>query len=236
MKLFCLAYAGGSATTIFSKWKKLVGEGMDIIPLEYKGRGTRYNSQLEPSFNKTVDYLFDDLSSHLKGKETYAIYGHSLGALLAYELCKKIEVSSFKSPERIFLASSKAPIYKSNFNLSDLKGILRYYGGTPNEILENEDIFDYFKPILLNDFGLFNDYSLNKTNKSNVKATILYGTEDNTIDIDSIRDWEKLFTSLTDIVAIDGDHFFINDNEDAVLKIIEEELSSPTDSRLKEFL
>ena len=227
MKLFCLAYAGGSAATIFSRWVKLNEKKLEIIPLEYKGRGMKYDSYLEPDFNSTIEYLFDDIRSYLKEEEPYAIYGHSLGALFAYELCKEIEASSFKNPDHVFLASSKSPIHSMEYDLSNLRKILEDYGGTPREVLDDEEIFDYFKPILLNDFGLYNDYCFEKTGKLNVKVTILYGTRDSSIDIKEVSDWETLFLLPIDLVAIDGDHFFINDDKGEVLKIVHEKLVIP---------
>lgn len=90
---------------------------------------------------------------------------------------KKIEQSEFNNPDKIFISATKPPMYKKNYDLetdAKLKDILVEYNATPKEILNNEEIFNFFKPIILNDFKVYNDYELSDPDQQIKTKTIIF--------------------------------------------------------------
>lgn len=180
MKIFCLPYAGGSSS-IYSSWKNLFRNCI-IIPIDLPGNGMNINMNLLDTFSKNLEFLYNKIISEISDSEKYSIFGHSLGGLFTYEICKKIEQSEFNNPDKIFISATKPPMYKKNYDLetdAKLKDILVEYNATPKEILNNEEIFNFFKPIILNDFKVYNDYELSDHDQQiKTKIIIFYGTKD----------------------------------------------------------
>ena len=84
MILFCLPYAGGSEVAYY-KWKKYLHPSIELIPIELKGRGKRFNEIFYESLEEAVDDIFENIKDKIINND-YAIYGHSMGSLLSYEL------------------------------------------------------------------------------------------------------------------------------------------------------
>lgn len=89
IKLFCLPYAGGSSV-IFNSWKQYIDPSIELVPIELAGRGKRIN---EPLYNGVNDAV-EDVFGLIKNKITdtpYALFGHSMGGMISYELAQKIK-------------------------------------------------------------------------------------------------------------------------------------------------
>ena len=177
------------------------------------------------TFSKNLEFLYNEIVSNISDSEKYCIFGHSLGGLFTYEICKKIEQSDFHNPDKIFISATKPPMYKKNFHLetnAELKEILIDYNATPKEILYNEEIFNFFRPIILNDFKVYNDYELSdNTQQIKTKTIIFYGTRDS-IFHEELNKWQLLCTDNIDYYPVEGDHFFITSNLSQVSKIIKD--------------
>lgn len=221
MKIFCLPYAGGSAT-IYSKWQQYNTSTLEFVPVEYPGRGYLSNIPLISDFDKQCDFLLNSIKFELV--DDYCLFGHSLGSYFAYELSKKIDNSNLHNPSHVFLSAARAPQYKkkkyiNQLNDTDLKSVLLDYGGTPIEVLNNLELFNYFKPILKNDFKLYDDYSFKNSKKLSLSSTIFLGTED-TICYEDVKAWKSLFQNGMSIKTIEGDHFFVNTNHLSLINYI----------------
>ena len=180
---------------------------MKIFCLPYAGGSSSIYSSWKNLFRNCTIIPSDS--------EKYSIFGHSLGGLFTYEICKKIEQSEFNNPDKIFISATKPPMYKKNYDLetdAKLKDILVEYNATPKEILNNEEIFNFFKPIILNDFKVYNDYELSDHDQQiKTKTIIFYGTKDS-ISYDEINKWQLLCANDINYYPVEGDHFFITSN------------------------
>lgn len=222
MKLFCLPYAGGSSST-YMPWKDIASNfNIEIFPLDYLGHGLNINKTISPSFQKNLSFLFQEITNNLKCDDKFCIFGHSLGALFAYELCKKFEISKRKKPNHIYLSAIESPQFKNNILFTDnssLKAVLRKYGATPDEILNDDSIFSFFMPIIVNDFNMYNDYEFSNSPILSTPASLMYGTSD-FLKLSNITAWKNLFSSHIDFFPFQGDHFFINHEYCELLNII----------------
>lgn len=150
MILFCLPYAGGSES-IYYKWKNHLHTSIQVVLIELKGRGKRFNEFFYESLEEAVDDIFENIKEKIVDDD-FAIYGHSMGSLLAYELYYKIYNENGKMPKHMFFSGYKAPSIirerENTYNLPDydfMKKIMEL-GGTPEELMNNQELLQIFLP------------------------------------------------------------------------------------------
>ncbi|SFL37548.1 Surfactin synthase thioesterase subunit [Gracilibacillus orientalis] len=222
MRLFCLPYAGGSASAYY-KWKNYLSDKIVLEPIELKGRGKRFNEPFYSNFEEVIEDVYGYISDNTDSD--YAIFGHSMGSLIAYELYYKIQESNMKKPKHLFFSSYKAPHNKRN-NLikkltdQDLINRIRNLGGTQEELLQNEEFLDIYLPIIRNDFELINSYTYSKkANQILCDITLLYGNEE-VLKFEDMLDWQSHSQGKSTVYELEGNHFYINDNIEQISDIL----------------
>lgn len=223
IKLFCIPHAGGSAASYF-RLREFMDKNIEVIPIELAGRGKRYDEKFYISIDEAVKDVYKCIKDDINCE--YAIFGHSMGSLIAYELVHYIKSLKRNLPINIFFSGRKAPnvAYENNFihKLPDesLKNEISQLSGTPKEVFEDERIFNSFLPILRADFKICEEYKYKeKSSKLNCDITILNGTKDNII-IRDIAAWRVHTNKKCNIYFLEGGHFYINDNWKNISKII----------------
>lgn len=224
MILFCLPYAGGSEV-IYYKWKMYLNSSIHLEPIELRGRGKRFNEDFYENFEEAVEDIFENIKDKILDDE-YAIYGHSMGSLLAYELYYKICNENVKMPKHIFFSGYKPPSIlrkeQQIYLLPDeefIKEVIEL-GGTPQEVADNEELLQLFTPILRNDFKMLDNYIYKeKKNKIQCDISILNGKEDD-ITLEELLAWQKHGDKGFKVYNFEGNHFFINSNIEKITKII----------------
>ncbi|QWU16642.1 Surfactin synthase thioesterase subunit [Paenibacillus sophorae] len=232
MKLFCIPYAGGSAT-YYSRWRSYLSKEIKLIPLELSGRGARFGEPLYSSFQDAVDDLYECMIKRLDDREPYAIFGHSMGALIAYELYLKLKENQKHLPIHIFFSGREAPhtnlfgSSKGHINhLPDNQFLeeLKKYNGLTEEFLNNSELIELFMPIIRADFFIVENYQYKPDReKLNCSITILNGSQDY-ITKAGVQAWEKYTKCTCDVVNFEGSHFFVEQNLDKVIDLIQHRL------------
>lgn len=232
VKLFCIPYSGGSAN-VYYKWKKELDSSIELCPIEIAGRGKRIN---EP-FYETVDEAAEDISNlmlkEINEDTHYAILGHSMGALLAYESYFKLMEKCSKEPEHIFFSGRKAPQDEMDkteyYKLPDdefLKVVFAY-GGNTREIMQNEDLFRIFVPILRADFKIAETYTYKPRDKKIMcDITVINGKNDFSVMEIDLDKWSKVAGKSCNYHWIRGNHFFITENAKETVQYLNRMLST----------
>ncbi|WP_234121328.1 thioesterase II family protein [Clostridium hydrogenum] len=229
MILFCLPYAGGSGS-IYYRWKMHLNSSIYLEPIELKGRGKRFNEDFYGNLEDAVEDIFENIKDIILHNE-YAIYGHSMGALLGYELYYKINKENLRLPKHIFFSGYKPPSLprkeKQIYLLPDeefIKEVIKL-GGTPREVAENEELLQLFTPILRNDFKMLEKYIYKeKKDKIQCDISILNGKKDD-ITLEEILEWKYHTDKGFKVYEFEGNHFFINNNVENITKIINQTLT-----------
>lgn len=226
MRLFCIPFAGGTAV-VYHGWQKSLPDSITVDFLELAGRGIRFSESLQPS----IKQMAVDIYQRIAGiKEPYAIFGHSMGGLLAYEAVKLLQAADQLLPQQIFLSACEPPEHRIknqiDITLPDKKFMQEVVelGGTPEEILEHEEFIQLLAPILKNDFLAIENYQYEEA-KEKIKSPVmlLSGKQDTEIH-ETIRNWQAYCENPCDFREFEGGHFFIQTQEKEVLQLLVERL------------
>lgn len=226
MKLFCVAHAGGSAS-IYEQWKGQM-ERIEILPLELIGHGRRGPMQQSNiSMETYVEDLYEQMSSQMSDAE-YSIFGHSMGAIIVYELCKKMQHLNKKKPQKIFFSGKQAPHLpqKNKLSLYENKVFWKkiyLMGGVEEEIYAEKELLDFFYPLMKNDFEIVDNYYEKEPCKLNTPICIINGTMDR-FEENEIIAWKDYSSIACDFYKVVGDHFYLKKNIKDTLNIIKQEL------------
>lgn len=230
IKLFCIPYAGGTAI-IYESWKRRLGESIELIPLELKGRGSRGKEKFYNNFDEAVDDLYDKIKSVLKREDCYAIFGHSMGALIAYELTHKLTRNNYKEPMHLFLSGRYPPHIKKSKGMirsksdEELIQAISELNPDAKEIYENKKWAGYFLTIIRSDFEMLESYEFTPSrDKLNCKISLLNGNRDIGVGKDEVKEWDRYTNETCTFYEFNGGHFFINYDARKIIEIINSSL------------
>lgn len=229
-KLFCIPYAGGSAS-IYNKIKPLLNDNIEIVAIELAGKGARMGEKFHSTFNDLVNDAIQCILSN-NNLSTYSIFGYSMGAVISYEVMIKLIWKHMMRPKVAFFAACCPPHIPNDrnniYNLNDQMFIQKLIelGGMPSEIYENTEIIDLFLPILRADFRLINDYNYLKLIRPlPINIEVLYSQDE-----DNIEEWSRYTTKDCKYHQFEGGHFFINNQLHDVANVINNSFASENKS------
>jgi surfactin synthase thioesterase subunit len=227
MNLICLPFAGGSSYSYFGL-KKNLSPKIKMITPELPGRGSRLSEPLVASLPKLMSDTYSQLLPLIKSGEQYSIYGHSMGTILGYLLIQRIETESLPLPVHFF-ASGRAGMsviddepMRYNMERNEFIEKLKGYGGAAIDIIDDENIMNFFEPILRADFEAVETYKHNfESAKINVPITVMFGSEEK-ITPEEAFEWKNDTLAEISIHEFKGNHFFIYDHWNTISKLIME--------------
>jgi medium-chain acyl-[acyl-carrier-protein] hydrolase len=228
LRLFCLPCAGGTAAS-FRDWPRHLPPDVEVCAFELPGRSRRL---LEPAY-ATVDELVEALAEQMAplGSSPFALFGHSMGALIAFELAKARVRRGEEEPCQLFVAASRAPQYPSRdrpvHGLPDSELIehLRAVGGTPEEILRNTEMVALLLPAVRADFALCERYRLVPGPGLSCPIDALGGSGDPLVSRRELLGWQAQTTGEFRLRMYEGGHFFTQSAPDDVLHGVAKRLS-----------
>lgn len=243
IQLFCLPYAGG-ASMIYKKWERYLPDEIELIAVELAGRGRRSNEPLYKNVNEAVDDVYEIIASRIISGRTYGIFGHSLGAMLAYEVAQKIVMNDLPKPLHMFFSGRGTPHLRSKrekvYHLmsdEEFQHQILNLGGTPKEFFEHPELLDYMLPVLRSDFKLSETAPLNtEINPFDCEISVFVGKEEDEIEAENVHGWMLHTTKTCTVSYFNGGHFFINDEVESLLEIISRKLTSLETRGVKEKL
>lgn len=221
LRLFCLPYAGGGATT-YSGWHALLPPWVELIAVQPPGRGQRIAERPCDSMDELVDGLLPHILPLLD--RPYVLFGHSLGSRVAFELMRRLDALQLPLPERFVASGSRAPhIVRDDKPLRDLPydefvRELRELNGTPEAILQNAELMELLVPLLRADFGISETYSAAPGKRLACKVHVFGGHGDRDVTPQDLASWQEHFVDRIAVQMYDGDHFFVEKQADQVVR------------------
>lgn len=213
LTLFCLAHAGGSALP-YTRWTDLP-PGVRIEPLELPGHGSRLREPLR----QTMDDLVAELLPRLRAVEgPFALFGHSFGALLGYEVARRLERSG-QRPAALLVAGRNGPTrplsHRPIHALPEdafLRG-LRRFGGLPEALLDQPELLRMYLPVLRCDLRIVETYTRSAGPPLTAPVVALAGRRDVLTDAPGMLAWERETLGTFDLSLLPGGHFFLDTPE-----------------------
>lgn len=212
LRLFCFPYAGGSAE-VYRNWQRWFPDRVDVCLVHLPGRGRRMKepafTQAAPLAKAIVDRIVDEINV------PYALYGHSMGAMIAFEVAREISHRRCASPQHLFVSGSRAPqlprTEPATFHLphDEFVAALKRLNGTPTEILDNPELMELFIGLLRADFQLVETYKYHAQEPLSCPITVYGGLDDKTVPQESCRAWQEQTSAHCKVTMVNGDHFFI---------------------------
>jgi surfactin synthase thioesterase subunit len=225
-KLFCLPHAGGNKYA-YKSFVDAAPAFIKVIPLEYPGRGERIQEKLITDVMELVKLLLADIRSELHAP--YAIYGHSMGSLVGYLLAREIRKVGYASPKFLFFTGSEGPATRKNEKIrhllpeNELIEELKSLGGLSDEVSNEPDIIKFFLPIIRADFHAVETYQHVKGENFDIPINVAIGTEEK-VTLEEAKSWQMETRVPIELIQFHGNHFFIFDHTERIMKLITEKL------------
>ncbi len=227
LRLFCFPYAGGGALA-YRQWAASMPEEIDVLPVQLPGRDRRLR---EPPFTRVeplVEALARGLESYLD--RPFAVFGHSMGALIGYELVQRLRRDRGLEPAHLLVSARSAPQLPpdpdEDYKLPDPELIerLREFNGTPAEVLEHPELMELMLPLLRADFELNDTYEPVAHSPLECPVTAFGGLEDQETPRDELEAWSEVTGGTFRLRMFPGDHFYLNEHRSRLIQAVVEDL------------
>lgn len=228
--LYCFPYSGASAS-FYLGWTAQLDEKIEIVPVEYPGRGSRFGEKLCNDMDELVEAVLSVIMKN--GTENCAFFGHSIGGLVAYETALKLRKMGMELPKHMFLSGCTPPHIKYGDRMIHLlpddeflKELVEL-GGMSEAILNNREILDLYLPVIRADYRIYELYEYKPEQEPlPVDYTVLTGSTDIIAGERNMMEWRLYTSKKFQIRHFEGDHFFIYEQPEILLETIEEQLSA----------
>ena len=212
LRLFCFPYSGGAAH-IFSKWPQRLPHDIEVVAIQPPGRSSRFTEPLLSNIQPMVEGAFDAIRTKLD--RPFALFGHSVGGAVAFEICRKMEAEGL-FPEVLIPSGRNAPhvkMKKKQLHLlseAEFTEEIKTFNGTPEAVLENPELMELMIPILKADFTISETYVYQAGPKLQTPIRAIGGQTDTHVKSEGIEGWQQYTRGLFQSNIVEGDHFFIH--------------------------
>ncbi len=231
MRLFCAPHAGGGAG-VYRAWAQLLAPEIEVVAIRLPGREMRYGETPRTSTEQLVPELVRGVAPLLD--RPHAWFGHSMGALIAFESCRWIRRAGLPEPARLLVSGRSAPQLPlrgrpvHDAPTPELVRWLRVTGGTPPELLDDPALFEALLPMLRADMTVAETYRYRPEPPLSCPMSIYGGSDDEYATPEELRPWERQTTGECRLRLFQGGHFFIHDMKEQILPVLGEDLLEPT--------
>lgn len=229
MKLLLLPHAGGSAKS-YCVMKRYFPKDIELVPLDPAGKGISINESPCTDIPAGVAGIIK--RNEALFNEPYAVFGHSMGTLLAVELVRQVKAKNLSEPCHVFFSGRCAPDEKGDFPVqrdSSDDEIISFFaknGLISEKIAENKTLLDMFGGILCRDIRMTEQYSLTPEQcKMSCDISIMYGDNDPFVKNSNMNSWSRFTDGKCSIFKFAGDHFYYTSQKEEFCRCIANQLS-----------
>jgi surfactin synthase thioesterase subunit len=228
LRLFCFHYAGGAAQ-MYNSWQRRFSPDVEVVAVQMPGRWTR----LKEPLLRSVESMARSAAAAIEPlcDRPYAVFGHSLGAAVGFELIHTLAEMGAPPPVRFFASARNAPhrpsVIEPLHRLPDeefIRVLRDNYGALPKEILDDPEMRPIFLNVLRADLEAIESYRPAPRAPFAAPITAMGGRRDFAVDETQLAAWSELTTGGFELAMFDGDHFYIRTEEASVIQAIEKAL------------
>ena len=241
VQLFCLPYAGASAS-VYCRWQSRLPSWVEVCPVELPGHGRNIAEAPLGTVAAMVERVLPSVQRSVRGP--FALFGHSMGAVLAFELARSLESAAraqhadpaggsrpSRQPSVVFASGTDAPSrrdperYRQLESDASIIAELQRLAGTPAAVLADAELMELALPALRADFAACSAYRASAEQRVVCPIDVLGGTRDTTTR-EGLEAWRDHTSSEFSLRMFSGGHFFIHDQVEAVLEHLVERLDA----------
>jgi medium-chain acyl-[acyl-carrier-protein] hydrolase len=227
VRLICFPYAGGGASA-FRGWSALFPPAVEVVPVHLPGRDNRFKEPPFATLPQLIDALAHGLSQILD--LPFALLGHSMGALIAFELARRMRRDGIRAPLCLFVSgrgSPRSPRRGQPLHTAPpdvLIHALHRLNGTPEAILQNAEVMEVLIPLLRADFALSETYEYVVDSPLECPISALGGLDDAGTDREVLQAWHEETVGGFRWRLLPGDHFFLHSARSQLVEAVYSDL------------
>lgn len=227
-RLLCFPYAGATAAA-YRPWNAMMPPNIELVVVEIPGR-LHLRDQPPKDMNALVDTIYPQILPFLD--KPYAIFGHSFGSIISYEVTKRLQIENRNLPIKLFVSARRAPQIPNRFrqasnlpNQEFIDEMQNMYQAIPEAVLKEKALLKMLLPILKEDIRINETYIGKLDPLLNVPLQVYYGTKDKTVTSDDLQQWKAVTQKDFQIKSFDGGHFYIDKEKGAIISEISQTLN-----------
>lgn len=231
LRLFCVPYAGGGAS-VYRGWPASLPPGIELCAIQLPGRETRI---AEPRFSRMgplVEALREAVAPWLD--RPYALFGHSMGAEVAFELVRALRRTGGPQPRHLFVSARPAPQRPRRPPLHHLPhdafvAQLRRLGGTPDAVLASPELMELVIPVLRADFAVLETNGYQAEPPLDCPISAFHGVDDDRATEEDMQAWAAQTAAAFRLRAFPGGHFFLHQAKARLIQMMVKDLEREPD-------
>jgi len=227
LRLFCFPYAGGGAG-LYRSWAEKLPAYIEVFAVQLPGRETRTRETPFTRMGPLVQAFMPVI--HELSDEPFAFFGHSMGAIIVWELASQMKRQYGREPIHLFVSGRRAPqIPDTDPPIHELpeakfvEEVIRF-NGVPQEAAKHPELIEWKTPLLRADFELCETYTYQPELTLDCPITAFGGLEDPSETGELIANWRERTTKFCKVHMLPGDHFFLHTSETGLLQLLSKEL------------
>jgi medium-chain acyl-[acyl-carrier-protein] hydrolase len=227
MRLFCFPYAGGGAL-IYRTWHESLPPNVELCAVQLPGRGNRLRESPFTNMPQLVEAVAAGILPYLD--KPFAFFGHSMGALIGFELAHRLRSEHGLEPSIMFVSGRRAPqtpeTDRITYNLPEDEFIeeLRRLNGTPREVFEHPELMQLMIPLLRADFEVCQTYAYSPKPPLKCAIAAFGGLQDFEVTRSYLEGWRDHTSTSFSLSMLPGDHFFLHSYAATLLQRLSQEL------------
>jgi pyochelin biosynthetic protein PchC len=222
VRLVCFPHAGGSAAYYFPL-SRMLTPGIEVLAVQYPGRQDRRREECIDDIPDLADRIFDALSTWTD--RPLAFFGHSMGAILAFEVARRQQLRTGTAPQWLFLSGRRAPSRHRDdkVHLRDDAGLLaeiRMMGGTDPRVFDDPEIVSAILPMTRADLKAVETHVYTPGPALDCPVTALVGDRDPKTTVDEAAAWAGQAAGEFELRVFPGGHFYLDEHRSDVATTI----------------
>ncbi|QXJ23877.1 thioesterase [Actinomadura graeca] len=233
VRLACFPHAGGSASGYHGMSARLAPE-VEVLAVQYPGRQDRRREQPVTDIAELAGQVVGALDGEPSDRPL-ALFGHSMGATVAYEVARLLEHRRGIRPHTLFVSGRRAPsrVRPENVHAADDDGVLaelERLSGTDARLLQDPELRELILPVVRADYGAIERYRRAPGPEPGCPVVVLVGDADPLTTVEEARAWADHSAAPVDVRVFPGGHFYLEDHLEAVVEVVAGRLAAPAPS------
>jgi surfactin synthase thioesterase subunit len=229
LRVFCFPNAGAGAN-IYRRWHAALPSDIEVCPVELPGRYAR----LKESPYRSMSALVADVEEAIRPRldVPFALFGYSMGGLIAFELARALQLHLRRSPERLVIAARPAPdaavLYGELYKLPQaqlIDEVARRWGELPTELLRDAEMLELSLAVLRADLELVESYHYRPAAPLSCPIDVLGGDSDRSVETADLEAWARHTTGPVTVELLRGGHFFRDEHQAEYMAAVKARLS-----------